>query len=234
MIDLTYQHILHQTAIRMSALVGTNFFNIATTYNKAILAEGDFKSADWPFNSFRDTIIMAVADFSLAIADTKGHVWRSYLADVTADLPNHAEIPSVAASGLEIIGVPGDVFDSTDGIKLEELPLDQVRRIVQETWRTFPLYFYNIGDGLRIEHTRTNVKIECCVYSRTQQLAAWTGVGNVPLPSVLESGIASRAISLMTKDGAFEDQATIYRKYSDEALINIRMGQTQMPNIKLP
>lgn len=234
MIDLSYQHLLHQTAIRMNALVGTTVSTISTTYDKAALAAVDFKSADWPFNSFRDTLIMAVADYSLAIADTKGHVWRAYLAALTNDLPNHSTIPSLAANSKEIIGVPGDVFDSVDNTKLEERPLDEVRRVVQETWRVYPLYYYNIGDGLRIEHTRTNVKMECCTYSRNDQITSWNGLGNVPLPSVLEPAIVSRAISLMTKDGAFVDQAAIYRTYSNQAELNIRAGKTSLPDIKLP
>jgi hypothetical protein len=232
-IDLSYQQVLHQVALRMNALLGSNVSEVTAAYDNPLTAV-NFKSVDWPFNSFRDTIFMAVADFSLAIANTEDHVWRAYIGALTADLANHATLPSLASNGKEIIGVPGDVFDSVDGIKLERRPLDEVRRIVQETWRTFPLYYYHIGDGLRIEHTRTNVKIECCFYSRADQFNAWNGAGNVPLPSVLEPGIVGRTISLMTKDGAFEDQAGIYRKYSDEALINIRAGKTQMPDIKLP
>src|SRR5688500_13327839 len=124
MIDLSYQHLLHQVAIRMNALTGSHVTAIWLTYDKPVLGVNDFKSADWPINSFRDSIIMAVADFSLAIADTKGHVWRSYLEDETTALPNPTLIPHVSVTGLEIIGVPGDVFDAVDGTKLDEMPLD--------------------------------------------------------------------------------------------------------------
>jgi len=234
MIDLTYQHLLHQTAIRVNALVGSTVTNISTTYDTATLAAVNFKSADWPFNSFRDTLIMAVADFSLAIADTRGHVWRAYLSALTFDLPNHSAIPATASNGKEIIGVPGDVFDSADSTKLEPRPLDIIRRINQETWRVYQLYYYYIGSGLRIEHTRPNVKVECCTYSRSDQLTNWNGAGLVPLPSVLESAIVSRAISLMTKDGAFAEQAAIYRVYSNQAEANIGEAKTAMPEIKLP
>lgn len=234
MIDLTYQHLLHSTALRLNALVGTSATQIAATYDTTTLNASHFKSADWPFNAFRDTLIMAVADFSLAIADTKGHVWRAYLSSLTADLPNHAAIPSLAANGREIIGVPGDVFDSLTGVKLEERGLDEIRRINTELWRSYPLFFYNIGDGLRIEHTRPNVQIECCTYSRTAQLTAWNGTGLVPLPSVLEPAIVSRAISLLTREGAWADQAEIYRMYSDQALALIRGGSVKTPEVKLP
>lgn len=236
MIDLTYQHVLHQVANRMNALVGSTVAQITITYDKVTLTAADFKSADWPFNSFRDTIIMAVADFSLAIADTKGHVWRRYLLNglsVTGDLANKAFIPTVDAANREIIGVPDVVFDSVDLTHLEEVPLDVVRRLNRETWRDESLYYYHIGDSLSIEHTRPNVKIVVCTYSRSDQLAAWPN-GNIALPSVLEPGIVSRTISLMTKDGAFEDQAAVYRTYSDQQLALIRMGQDTAPNIKLP
>lgn len=234
MIDLSYQTLLRQTALRMNALVGVTVAEIAATYDTATLTAANFKSADWPFNSFRDTLLMAVADFSLAIADTSGHVWRTYLADVTEDLSNHDQLPLVSANNREIIGVPGDVFDSTDETKLEERPLDVVRRINQQDWRTYPLYFFNIGNGLRIEHTRPAVKVECCSYSRAAQLVAWNTTGLVPLPSVLEPGIVSRAISLMVRDSSLVDQATLYRTYSEQALANIRAGSTQLPEVKLP
>lgn len=233
-IDLSYQHLLHDVAIRLSAITGTSVVNINLTYDMATLGATNLKSADWPFGSFRDSLIMAVEDFAWAIADTGGHPWRSSVGpSMTPPLASGAATPLLAANNKEIIGVWGSVFDSDDNTPLTEQPLDVVRRIRQETWRTYPTYYFKI-DGDRIVHTRPFVKVECCTFSQADQLTQWSGPGLVPLPSVLRLAIVSRALSLMTKDGAWESQARIYADYADAALMRIRGGLTTLPNKTLP
>jgi hypothetical protein len=226
--SLTYQQLLHDTAIRLSALLGSQVATITATYDTATLTAANFKSADWPFNSFRDAIIMAVEDFAWAIADTGGHPWRSELRDITADLVNHANLPAVSITNLPIIGVWGTVYDATDSIELTEQPLDVIRRINQAAWRTYPSYFYKIQGG-KITHTRPDVVIEVCVFSRADQVTLWNANGLVPLPDVLQLGLASRAIAILTKDGAFMEQAAFYAKYAEESLARIRAGSTVLP-----
>src|SRR5689334_9479247 len=103
-----YQQILHNVALRMSALVGTQVAQIAATYDTAVLTAANFKSADWPFNSFRDAILMAVEEFAWTIAEVKNHTWRTSLADITTNLANKALLPSLSATNKPIIGVWGD------------------------------------------------------------------------------------------------------------------------------
>lgn len=232
-IDLTYQHLLHDVAIRLSAISGTSVLDINATYNIGNLAATNFKSADWPFGSFRDAIIMAVGNYFWAIADTGGHPWRAGFPGVTAPLATGVQLPSLATNGKEVIGVWGSVFDSTDNTPLEEKPLEVIRRANQSTWRTFPLYYFKI-DGNRIEHTRPFVEVECCTYSLADQLTLWNANGAVPLPGVLRTALMAEAVSLMTKDGAFADQARQYRDYSTEMLARIRAGLTTVPAKSLP
>jgi hypothetical protein len=231
--DVTYQMILHDVALRMSALVGLNANILATTYDKNVLAPVDFKSADWPFNAFRDAILMAVADYSRAIADTRPHTWRADLAGVTADLANAAQLPSFSTAAKEIIGVWGDVVDSGDLTPLEERPLEEVRRVNLEDWRTLPVYIYHMADQ-QINHTRAVVKIRCCTYSQSDQMAAWITNGFIPLPGVLRPAIMARAISIMVRDSSLIDQAQVYRAYSDQAEMAIRAGSTKLPEGRLP
>jgi hypothetical protein len=233
MIDLTYQQILHDVALRLNALTGTSVGLVSATYDNANLNASHFKSADWPFNSFRDTIVMAVGDFAWTIADTGSHPWRASLAAVTAPLATGVTLPSVAANNREIIGVLGSVRDSVSNIPLTEQPLDVIRRANQSTWRTYPLYYFKI-DGSSIEHTRPFVEVECCTYSHAEQLTLWNANGLMPLPSALRAAIGARAISLLTKDSAWESQARIYRDYSNDALTAIRGGLTTIPSKALP
>ena len=233
-IELTYQQLLHDTALRLNALVGTTVDTIEATYDNVALNDTHFKSADWPINSFRDTLIMAVADFAWAIADTGSHPWRAFLAGVTAPLANGVTLPSTSATNREIIGIWGAVRDSADNMPLTEQPLEVIRRVNQSaSWRTYPLYFFKI-DGGSIEHTRPFAEVECCTFSTNDQYTAWSGIGTVPLPAVLRLGIVSRAIALLTKDGAWESQARIYADYADAALMRIRNGLATVPAKTLP
>jgi len=216
-------------ALRMSALAGSQVVQIAATYDTAPLTAAQFKSADWPFNSFRDAILMAVEELAWTIAEVKTHTWRAVLGSVTNDLANNAELPAVSATAKPVIGVWGDVFDSADGKLLtDELDLATLRRVADSAWRTMPIYYYKIA-AHHIVHTRTLVKIDCCVFDRADELARWNAAGNMILPDVLEPAVSSRAISLMTRDGAFAQQAERYAVYSDAALAAIRLGQTVMP-----
>lgn len=228
MINVTYQNLLHDVALRVSALAGSNVTQINASYDTAVLTAANFKSADWPFNSFRDAILMAMGEFAWAIADTSGHPWRQYLRSQTGLLNTRVPLPVLSDANREIIGVFGTVFDSVDGIPLIEQPVDVVRRIVREAWRTYPLYFYAFS-GMRIEHTRGFVRIECCHYSRTVELANFNAGLQIPLPDPAQAGVMARAVSILTKDGAWESQARIYRDYSEEALKAIRLGATQLP-----
>lgn len=229
MLNVTYQNLLHDAAIRVSALVGSNKVDITATYDTAVLTAANFKSADWPFNSFRDAILMAMAEFAWAVADTPGHPWRQYLRGETVALSTNSFLPTVSSINREIIGVLGAVFDHTDGTTLIQQPVDVVLRINRETaWRVVPTYFYAFS-GMLVHHTRVNVRIECCHYSNTVELASFNANSQIPLPDPIRAGVVARAVSILTKDGAWESQARIYRDYSEEALKAIRSGATELP-----
>lgn len=227
---VTYQQLLHDVAIRLNALVGGQVASITTTYDTAVLATGNFKSADWPFGSIRDAILMAEEDFAWAIADTANHPWRSSLGAVTGVLGDGSPLPMFASTGPRIIGVFGAVLDATDNAECLEGELDQIMRVNRLKTAgllTLEHYLYRI-DGRRIRHTRDGVIIDVCVYDRNQGLGEFAINGNALLPDVLEGPIVARALSLLTKDGAFADQAAIYTKYADQALARIREGLTSV------
>lgn len=233
MISLTYQQVLHDVALRVSALVGTSVTTISATYDNAVLNATHFKSADWPFNSFRDAIIMAVSDYSWAIADTGGHPWRANFSTDTAALADGTALPSTTPTNKEIIGVWGAVRDNVDHKPLTEKPLEIVRRAAQETWRTYPLYYFKMDSG-HIYHTRTQVVVECCFYSQADQLTLFGANGAIPLPDALRLGLVSNTLATLTKDGAWESQARIYKDYDTEMKARIRAGLTTVPSKTLP
>lgn len=230
---VSYSQLLHNVGLRMNALVGAQFGVLETTYATATLTSANFKSADWPFSSFRDAILMAVGQYAKAIASVANHPDRVALADVTASLADGGLIPATGSGGSTIIGVYGEVVDASDGHQLTEAPLEVIRRYKAETWRTYPLYNFKII-GRRIFHTRTNVIIGVCTYSRTAQLTAWNAAGNMPLPDNYEMGVTALAIALMTRNKAHETQAVAYATYAAADLANIAKGLTSTPSAALP
>lgn len=216
---VSYQQILHDTALRMNALVGSQVATLATTYDTASLTVANFKSADFPFNSFRDAILMAVGDYVLVIAATPNHPWQSRISSITV---------SPIANGTALSAELGvlSIRDTVDNTQLTEQPLEVVQRIVRETWRTYPLYYYKVSGGI-LYHTRAAVAVQSMLYNRTTELAQFAA-GNMVLPDVLETAVMARAISLMVKNTQLEDKAGIYRKYSEEVIADIRAGYTSI------
>lgn len=222
---VSYQQLLHDTALRMNALVGTQFAALETTYATATLTASNFRSADWPFSSFRDAILMAVGDFIAAIAHTAEHPERPAFESNTATVLNNAVIPSTNAGSLPIIGAYGAVVDSSDGNILDPYPLAEVRRIVAETWRLYPLYLYAFNGG-RIAHTRPSVVIRVCTFDRTAQLTAFNAAGNMPLADYHESGVVAQALRHLTSKATLRNAVDLapYTAFAEEALAVVRAG----------
>lgn len=233
---VTYQQLLRDTAIRLSALVGSQKTTITATYDTATLTDAHFKSADWPFGAFRDAILMAEEDFAWAVADTANHPWRSGILSTTSSLADASNLPPVETGGRRIIGVLGAVYDATDGTECLQGELDEimrVRRLQTAGVLTLPVYLYRL-DGQRIRHTRTNVVIEVCYFDREVRLAAFNTNLNMLLSDVLEFPIVARAVSILTKETAFADQAAVYDRYATSALMRIRDGLTSVGNKAIP
>lgn len=222
---VTYQNVLHSTALRMNALVGSQPAALETTYLVSPLTAANFKSADWPFSSFRDSILLAEEKLAHAIANVGEHPWRQALTSATVALANLASMPALDAAGLPIIGIWGAVYDSSDNITCSRRSTDEIRRRVRNanTNLVVPAYWFNIQGG-HIEHTRTNVKIECCAYSRAAQATAFAANGTILLPDVLEEAYVSGAVANMTRDNAYEAQAKVFASHFADTLNMIARG----------
>jgi hypothetical protein len=136
-----------------------------------------------------------------AIATTPRHLERQRYADVTSPLLNQAEIPETGAGGDRIIGIPGFVRDAVDEQACSPASLDAIR-----SFNRFPAvyadqdpYLYCINGG-RIEHTRTNVVIEVCVFIRPTTFA-----GDIPLEVWHEGGLVwGSVMKLALKESMFQ------------------------------
>lgn len=233
MANTTYQQLLHSVALRMNALIGSQVASLQGTYTNVVLTSANFKSADWPFDSFRDAILMAEEEYANAIASCGNHPWRSVLSAFTATIASGNKVQNVSSSGLNVIGIYGTVQDADSFIVLTEQPLEVIRRCNQELWRKMELYYFKL-DGTYLYHTRDAARVEVCVYSRSAQVTAYGANGSMLLPEPLEPAIVARAVSLMTRDNSYAGQAAIFRAYSDQALAQIAQGLTSVPSKSIP
>ncbi len=231
----TYQQLLHSVALRANALIGSQAGALETTYLVSPLTAANFKSADFPFTSFRDAIIQGEEDFITAVAFTGQHPWRTAIRGLTSALATNAVLPTTDSNGDSITGIWGSIYDSSDSNPLVEMPLDVILRFNRNANSHYvcPVYYYKI-DGNIIRHTRTSVIVECCVYSRSDQATAFDANGNMLLPDTAEPGIVARALSYLFRDGAYADQASVWRQYSNDAITAILAGSTSVVSKSIP
>ncbi len=220
----TYRTIEAEVGLRVNALVGATAATLETSYTTSPLTTSQFQSTIFNFTSFQDAILDAEGVLANAIAETGDHPWRQYIASTTANQANASTLPSTSTGSKPIIGIWGAVVDASDSTPCSQMPLDMVRRRAANAATTYvcPVYWYNIVGG-RIEHTRTNVKVECCIYSRSDQATAFAA-GNILLPDSLSGAYVAGALSVLMRDDEFVEQASKYADYFNSVLGSIRKG----------
>lgn len=228
--------LVRNVAIRVNAIEGTIPSDLETNYIVSPLTTTQVVSADFSLTPIKDAILSTEEKLAHAIANTGNHPWRAFLHGATAAVANEGALPTVDGSSNPIVGIFGSVYDSTDGTVCTERSLETIRRRVENpgTFFVASVYWYKI-DGQRIYHTRTNVKLDCCVYNRaTQQTSIGTLTNNTILPDVLEEALVCGAVSYLVRDDAFSAQAKTYRAYFHETLAMITQGLTSVSSKVIP
>lgn len=223
--SVPYNVVLRQIGIRINALTGATAATLETAYTTSPLTTSQFQSTIFSFTSVKDAVLTAEEALANAIAETGDHPLRQYIASTTADVADKATLPSTSTGSKPIIGIWGAVVDSSTSVVCSQMPLDMIRRRVANSGSVYvcPVYWYSITGG-RIEHTRTNVKVECCIYSRSDQSTSFDANGNILLADSLEHAYVCGALSLLMRDDEFSEQAGKYRAYFDDTLNAIRKG----------
>lgn len=224
---VTYNTILRQIAQRAGMLRGETTPGLQTSYVTTPLTQAELGDGPYPLRLLQDVLLNAEEKLAFTIANVAGSSLRDYLASVTSALANGATLPATDVNGAPIIGVWGGVFDSADTtFPLTPQPIEITRR-----WRSLStylkqsLYYYTIV-GNAIFHTRTNVVLRCCVYSRSAQDTILLANGNMLLPDALESAIVCGAVSLL----AAVQGADTYGRYFHEVLTAIQ-NNTVLPPV---
>lgn len=228
-----YHDLLASVGVRINALAGTELpVNLETVYATRPLAPANFDSSIFPFSDCLAQMGSAEQKLAQTIAETKDNSARARLTSQTDLLASGALLPSEDENGLSVIGVYGDVFDSTDpvganeGTVLSEQPLETIRRRLRTSalWK-IPVFQYSmLGDS--IIHTRPTVRIEVCVYDYLNQQAAMLANDDMLLPDIYGEAIICGAIAMLVRDDEFRAQAGDYATYFTETLAAIRGGET--------
>lgn len=216
---ITFEKVTQQALNKLGAVLGATASAAQTNYD-ASPTTATVIGPDFTPSMVNDAVAATLGEIVEAIASTPLHPERQRFADVTASLANLAAIPQVGASAARIIGVPGFVRDAVDSRACLPQTLDAVRsynRHAATIYADFSPYWYAINGG-RIEHTRTNVVIEVCVYTRPTSFT-----GNIGLEDWHEGGLVWGAVAkLAPKESLFADLYAVADKCWQDHLAKIR------------
>lgn len=215
--SVPYQAIFAATALRVNALVGALAPALETSFTTSPLTTAEFQSSIFPFTAIKYAVINGEEKLVIKTANNPDDPNRQYLANTTAALTNPSTLPSLSANSKPIIGAWGAVRDGSNGTVCSQMPLDIVRRRAAST-QVIPVYWSNITSG-RIEHTRTSVIVECCTYSRSDQLTIFSANGNILLSDALEPDYIEEALGILVRDDEFMEQAKLYAMQAQNSIV---------------
>lgn len=215
---ITFERVIQQVLNELGAVKGATAIDAETNYDAAPTTSTVI-GPDFTPGMVEDALAVTIGKTVEAIASTPKHPERQRFADVTASLANLAAMPETGSGGLRIIGVIGFVRDVSDNRACLPAALDSVR-----SYNRFPAiysdadsYLYAIN-GNRIEHTRANVVVEVCVYTRP---ASFTG--NIDMEDWHEGGLVAGSVAeLALKESMFGSLYDAAKKRHDDYLAEIR------------
>lgn len=225
-----YHDVLADIALRINAFTATTPEDMQVAYATRPLVSTLFDSTIAPFSALISALLLAEEKLVSVMASTSNPTLRSYLSSVTANLASGDIVPRTDVSGAPIIGVLGSVRDASDGTPCKEKTLEEIERRNRNAGNFYriPMYAYKF-DGVRIEHTRTEVAIDCCIYDRAAQEALVESNGEMLLPDDLGEAVICGAVASLIRDDEYVEQATVYAKYFEDTLTRISAGLSPIP-----
>lgn len=200
--SITYDRVKQQILNELGAVVGSTPAAADSNYS-AVPSTSTVIGPDFLASHVEDALAATIGEIAEAIASTPHHPERQRFADVTTNLANLDPIPEIGVSTERIIGVPGFVRDAADGLACLPAKLDEVRsytRFASTIYSAADVYRYAIN-GNRIEHTRTEVIMEVCVFTRPTVFT-----GDIDLEDWHEGGLVWGTVAkLALKESMFQD-----------------------------
>ena len=238
MATVTYNQIERQVSNLLGNIAGGLIAATDTNY-QAVASTTTRNQADFPPAAVQDAMLAAFSELIFAVAETPHHPERTAIQTDVSALSNGAAIPRTnSLGGLPVIGVPGRVWDTTNGKPLVAAPLDDVINYTQFSTSVYAdqdLYLYAFYDQ-RIYHTRTTVRIDVCGFDRL----TYDPTNTIPLHDGYEwafvcgtvAHLAPREASFQPLleycSGIWRDQIQRIRSYVDPSLMTYTQGAPAM------
>lgn len=188
--SFTYGKVESQVSSLIGAILGEDMATAGTNYS-AVASTANRKNVDFSIPAVQDAIVNAITDIALAIAETPRHPERANMQGTTVSLANRSVIPSLDSLGSPFVGIKGRVYDFATAKSLVWNDIDAIRSFNEHTniYSGFTPYWYAYN-GNTIEHTRTSVAIEGCVWVRPTFVSA----NNITLDDIHEMAVVMGAI----------------------------------------
>jgi len=223
-----YSTVVKEVALRVNALTGSTVAQAETNYASVTMTVTELDNPRYPPAALKDAVLDTEAMIAHAIANTKDHLWREYMRELSAFIGITDPLPTTGASGGTYIGALNEPFATTGGRRLEPADYEDIVAYLNDPtlYATNP-YIYCIRGG-QMFHTLglNSVKFWGYTYSRSARATALAANGAILFPDVAVPLYWTGAVSLLTRDGEYGGQATLYRQYFERALEALVAGQT--------
>lgn len=186
----------NQVALLLGQIDGVDVATAATNY-AATQSTSTLRGADFPPLAIQDACIESVMQIAHAICESPAHPEINSFIVTSSATASGAAVPTSSSGSVPRIGPIRRVIDSTNSRTLREASVDQLRDYLSANSTVFvnyTPYLYAI-DGGDILHTRTNVLIDFCGFTRATITANVGGTDVIPLNDEWERAVVAGAVA---------------------------------------
>lgn len=223
--SVPYHTIIRQAAVRISSIVGVTATALDSAYLTSPLTATQISSTDFTIGMQKDAVVNVVGRIIRTYASVPNHPFRAYNISQTANIAHKGVIPSTNSASVPIVGVYGAVRDASTGQELTEQPIQIINTIVDDTDSFLKgeyYYFKQVSD--RLWHTRTNVVMDVCTFSASNELTTIANNGNAPIPDACIDIAVAGLIAQYVIDDEYTAQANMYGNYFENCLSQMASG----------
>lgn len=221
-----YREIIRMAAIRTTTVAGSTAATLEANYLTSPLTTTQIGNTDFTFSVIKDSLVSVIGTIIRAYASVPNHPFRSYNISQTANIAHKGLIPSTDSASAPIVGVYGAIRDATTFEECTEQPIQIINSIVDgdDGLLLEHYYFKQVSD--RLWHTRTNVVMDVCTFSASDELTAISANGDAPVPDAVLDLCWTGLVSTLFVDDEFLNQAEKCERYFQASLVDISQGKT--------
>lgn len=222
--SITFNKCQNQVALLLGQIEGADIATAATNY-AATQSTSTLRGADYPPLAILDACIESVMQIAHAICESVAHPEITSFIVTSSATASGAAVPTSSSGSVPRIGPIRRVIDSTNSRTLREATVDQVRDYISASSTVFVNYtpYLYAVDGGDILHTRTNVLIDFCGFTRATITANVGASDVIPINDEHEAAVIFGATAhLAMKETMYASLAQMYQQLFSEHLAVIR------------